>query len=520
MHILVKASGNKLSFINRKRLTKEYKTTLNTNLISNDELIFTDEYIKKNNVVITSFLNALAKECSITSLSFQDMDIANIFTNIIPKIKGIKLIIFESDEVLSYKVCEKLIKCPSLEKVIANYIPAYMFEMLDKYNIIPTSRDEILFTSNFMQENSLNNYSSIYYKYEISLSFPLSIEDFEDFTTFCKINKNLKVIHINEPNRFNLEEVINTLKIFHKSKIKILIHGDVHDKEVIEYLKKNNKNIKRKYKIYLKLKYSDEYIKANIAKQTNNNILRMCAYFIIVIIAMCLGLVLVDNYKSMMKVAKITEDIHKIIEATDTTTIKENLEKENGGKPVINDMVAATTVINSDTVAWLKVNNTNIDYPILQTDNNSYYLNYNINKERDPNGWLFMDSDNNHDLSDDNTIIYGHNRFVNGVMFGTLNKALWASWYTNPENQIIELDTLYGSYKFKIFSIYIVPTTTDYIQTRYYNDEDKVNFLSTITSRSIYNFNVPLDKDSKILTLSTCQNDAEKLVVHAVLIDE
>lgn len=520
MHILVKADAHKLSFINRKRLTEEHKTNLNTNLIANDELIFTDEYIKKNNVVISSFLNALIKEYNITSLVFQDMTVASIFTNILPKLKGIKLITFESNDVLTYKICEKLTKCPALEKVVANYIPAYMFEMLDKYNIIPSSKDEILFTSNFMQINKLNNYSSIYYQNVINLEFPLSIEDMEDFTSFCKINKNLKVIHINEPNRFNLEEIIDTLKSYRKRKIRIYIHGDVHDSEVIEYLKKNNKNIKRKYELTLKLKYSEKYIKDNLASQTNNNILRMCAYVVIATIVICLGMVGVDNYRSMMKVTKINEEIHKVIEATDTTEIKQELEKTHGGRPVINDMVAATATVNPDTVAWLKVNNTNIDYPIMQTDNNSYYLNYNINGEKDPNGWLFMDYANHHDLSDDNTIIYGHNRFVNGVMFGTLNKALWASWYTNPENQIIQFDTLYGSYKFQIFSIYIIPETVDYIDTTFPDSNKKSEFISKIVSRSIYDFKVPLDKNSKILTLSTCQNDEERLVVHAVLINE
>ena len=108
-----------------------------------------------------------------TSISFT-------FT-ILNKLKGIKNVYFESNEVLAYNICEKLAKCNSIKFVSANYIPSYMFEMLDKYNIIPESRDEVLFTSNFMQINSLSNYATIFYKYMIYLEFPFTKEDMDDF---------------------------------------------------------------------------------------------------------------------------------------------------------------------------------------------------------------------------------------------------------------------------------------------------------------------------------------------------
>lgn len=111
--------------------------------------------------------------------------------------------------------------------------------------------------------------------------------------------------------------------------------------------------------------------------------------------------------------------------------------------------------------------------------------------------------------------------YYSGVMFGTLYKTANASWYTNPDNQIITYNTLYENMEFKIFSIYRVPKTSDYLKVYFDGDEDFLEFIDMITKRSIYNFNVPINADDKIITLSTCSNNGTKrLVIHAVLINK
>ena len=518
MKVLIKIKDDRLSFLNRKKLNSEYKNMLNTNVISNDELVFSDEYIIKNYKIIANFFSELTKDYNINTLSFQNMDVALLILPIINKIKNINAINFDSEEVLPYKICEKLCKCRDIKYVSAEYIPQYMFEMLDKYGIIPESRSEILFTSNFMQLNGLSTYSNIYYKFIIYLDFPLTHDDLNDFASFSKINRNLKTIHINNANKFNLEEVIFLLKEYKHRNVRIIIHGDKHEEDLLDYLKKHSKKIKQKYKIKIKLSYSEKYIEENIVKETNNNILRTIALLMLFVAVLSSGLVFYDNIKSMKQVAKIQKEIESYIIATDPEEIVQNIENKSE-HPIINKYIASLTTINSEAVGWLKVNNTNIDYAILQTKDNDYYLHYNIYHEKDPNGWLFLDYENNTEIVDDNTIIYGHNRFVNGVMFGTLNKALYKNWYTNPENQIIKFDTMYGSYQYKIFSIYTVATTNDYITTNFKTEEKKMEFLKTIKERSIYDFGVDLNKDSKVLTLSTCQSDTTRLVVHGVLIN-
>ena len=519
MKILIKIKDDKLSFLNRKKLNNEYKNMLNTNVISNDELVFSDEYIKKNYKILSYFFSELTNSYNINVLSFQNMEVAFLIMPIFNKIKNINTLYFESEEVLPFKMCEKILKCNNIKYISVGYVPQYMFELLDKYGIIPESRDEVLYTSNFMELNGLSTYSTLFYKYSVLLDFPLTNEDLNDFSTFCKINKNLKIVHINMPTKINLEETIYILKEYRHRNVKLIIHGDNISEEVIDYLRRHNKTIKKKYKIFVKLKYSEKFIEENIVNETNNSILRACAIIMFILAIGSIGMIFLDNYKSMKETSRIQKEIETYIIATDTDELVKNLEKDNV-KKIKNDYIAALMTINSDAVGWLKVNNTNIDYAILQHTDNKYYLDYNIYNEEDPNGWLFMDYENNIETVDDNIIIYGHNRLLNGVMFGTLNKTLYKSWYTNPENQIIRFDTLYGSYQYKIFSIYTIPTTNDYLKTTYTDDNQKIEFLNTIKNRSIYNFDIALDKNSKVLTLSTCQSDTTRLVVHAVLTNE
>jgi sortase B len=131
-----------------------------------------------------------------------------------------------------------------------------------------------------------------------------------------------------------------------------------------------------------------------------------------------------------------------------------------------------------------------------------------------------MDYRNNPKEFNDNTIIYGHN-MNNGTMFGSLKKVLDSSWRKKEENMIVNLDLPTGSYKFKIFSIYKVDYTTDYLVTKFDSSNKKDDFIKMIRKRSIFKSNVKVEVSDKILTLSTCTgSNNRRLVVHAVLIKE
>ena len=174
--------------------------------------------------------------------------------------------------------------------------------------------------------------------------------------------------------------------------------------------------------------------------------------------------------------------------------------------------------INSDTVGWLSVNNTKINYPVVQAQDNEYYLVHSFNKAKSIAGWIFVDYRNTLDSFNSNTIIYGHSMVDDGLMFTTLSNALNSSWYNDESNLIISFSVGEKSYNWKIFSIYTVPDTNDYLITDFTSEEFE-EFIKMIKSRSVKDFNTDVKETDKILTLSTCyKDDKHRVVVHAVLI--
>lgn len=170
---------------------------------------------------------------------------------------------------------------------------------------------------------------------------------------------------------------------------------------------------------------------------------------------------------------------------------------------------------NPDTIGFIKVMGTNINYPFVQTLDNDYYLNRSYDKTYNNAGWIFLDYRNN-EFNDKNTIIYGHGR-INGTMFGSLKDTLKSSWQDNKDNYIIKISTEKENSIWQIFSVYKIATTSDYLQTTF-SDNEFESFISLIKGRSSYNFETNVTNEDKVLTLSTCYNDNDKMVVHAKLI--
>ena len=172
--------------------------------------------------------------------------------------------------------------------------------------------------------------------------------------------------------------------------------------------------------------------------------------------------------------------------------------------------------INSDVVGWIKVNGTNINYPFVQSKDNKYYLTHSFNKSYNNAGWVFLDYRNNN-INNRNTIIYAHGR-TDKTMFGTLRKVLNNGWINNTNNYVIKISTEKENSLWQIFSIYHIPTTNDYLQTEFKDKREYQRFLNILKNRSNHNFNTSITSNNTILTLSTCYNDSEKMVVHAKLI--
>lgn len=167
---------------------------------------------------------------------------------------------------------------------------------------------------------------------------------------------------------------------------------------------------------------------------------------------------------------------------------------------------------NPKTVAWLKVNGTDIEYPIVQASDNSYYLTHSFDNNYNSAGWPFADYKNKFDGTDKNIIVYGHNR-KDGSMFGTLKNIYTEEWYNDLNNRKILFYTEDDESIYEIFSCYTVQDEDYYIQTSFKGNFGK--FIDTLKNRSEREFDIDVDENDHILTLSTCGAGNTRVVIHA-----
>ena len=511
--ILIRVTKNTIRF-SYKDPSQKIINLNNTNVITDNELVFSMDYIEDNEKIVSLFLKELCQEKNIYRATMANTELALKLVNLFKKNPFITAICIRDNATLPFALYEKIIENKNINYIEANSIQGFLIELFDKKGIRSESRTEIFYPSAFMQNNNLTSFSKIFYKMNIRISSELTKDDEDDLLAFCNINKYLKTIHLDIFNKNDIETIIEILKNNKIKNIKILIYENIRDIKSIEYLKKLNKMI-RKYRLRIELIYSQDYLKNNIFNQIIVNMLKICGLIVAALVLSAITYVGISNYTSLNEVSKIQEKVQKTIEETEPEEIVNTRED----RVIKNSYIASLFSINSDVIGWLKVNNTNIDYPVVQTSDNEYYLKHNLYKENDKNGWIFMDYRNSLYNMDQNTIIYGHNMYYSGVMFGTLTKAYKKDWYSNPENLVISFNTIYESMNYQIFSIYKVPKTKDYLKTYFANDDDFNDFVKMIKDRSINDFEVEVNPGDKILTLSTCTGENQRLVVHAKLIN-
>lgn len=536
--IVFKVNGN---CINAYRLIKDTpKEDLNkTNVIDTKELVFSDVYIKNNLELVSSFLNVIIIKRKINTVCIRDFELITIILDIINTIPNITNLIIKPDESINYDIFLKLLDNNYLENLEVYDFPRILLDRLDtNKKIVVKTRTEILFVSNFMKVNNLNTYSDIYYKKNIVIS-DFTSDDKNDIVTFIKINKYLKEINFKNFSVSAFDFMMNLLIQNAKEDIKISFEYDNlkdTDINVISKYKKVNERLLLNANITFKINYSEEYRRNNLFKQININFIKVSLGAVILVIIFMIGINYYKNYVDEQHYLGIENNLKEIIKVNQKKTEEENpLDViEPGDEDLTTTTTTTTTVydiqyekvfstlqeINKDTVGWLTVNNTRIDYPVVQAKDNDYYLRRDYYQNKNRHGWIFMDYRNNPDELNENTIIYGHN-LANQTMFGTLRYALNSYWYKKSANQIITFNTPNENMKFQIFSIYTIPTTNDYLDITFPTTDAYQAYIDLVKGRSIYDFNIEVATDDKILTLSTCANGNDKrLVIHAKLIKE
>lgn len=543
-NIVFKLSASTISISEMKK-DVDYKSLNNTNIIDLKDLRFSNAYIKENFELVSNFLNLAIIKNNIDTVQINNLNIASIALDLASSWSHIKKIVFKPDKKLPYDLFLKL-----LDNKHATYIECfdmshYLIERLDmNKNVKIKTRNKIKATSEFMIVNSLNSFTDIYYKKYLVISFNFNPNDLDEFKSFMRINDKLKTIKVVNYSNEIMTTIINEIIENKKNNITIETNEKNNDLNTIynsvSYLKKSYHKYFEENNINFKLNYSKEYKSKNFFKEINFKIFTTLILFIILFSAAVVGINYYQQYRDKNKIDAQILDLESILKNAEEYLNEDNNDTDIDYIDVTDETQTTTkkksnyvssyytnfeqvfeTLLqkNSDTVGWLQVNNTKINYPVVKGESNSYYLNRDYFKKKNSMGWIFMDYRNNPETLDKNTIIYGHN-IKQGIMFGTIKNMMNKSWYNNATNQIITFNTPSKNMKWQIFSLYQINETEDYLKTEFESDEEYMNFLNMLKSRSKNDFHVELTPNSKILTLSTCFSHSTRHVVHAVLIED
>lgn len=231
--------------------------------------------------------------------------------------------------------------------------------------------------------------------------------------------------------------------------------------------------------------------------------------FFILSFCFCIYKIL-DIFKELDEAENLKEELIEIIDIPDVPS----------EEPEFTINFEELRKINSDVVGWIVIEDTQINYPIVQGSNNSFYLNHSYDKKWSGYGSIFLDSASSKDLSDNNTFIYGHNT-QNGSMFGQLYKYMSFDYY--KDHSVIYLYTPDANYKADIFSVYIDSTESNSYNQIYFSQEEYEQYIDIIKKKSRYDTQIEVNpSEDKIITLYSCSHESnrkktDRYFIHAVL---
>lgn len=237
---------------------------------------------------------------------------------------------------------------------------------------------------------------------------------------------------------------------------------------------------------------------------------------ILLVIILLTSLYRIYNYNKEDKNFKsATREVQEKFEREEVKTSNPGLDEKKKRDQEAIEKIEALRKDYPSVVGWIRVGGTDIDYPIVKGSDNNYYLNHNYKDEYNVFGAIFMDYRNKEDLSDQNTIIYGHNNQRDGN-FKDLHKYEDKDFFN--EDRFIEIYSLNGYKKYKVFAVYNAAPYDKFRSPSYTGEEGK-NLLAYIKERNLVSGVMP-EEIKDILTLQTCSPADTRLVVQGVLVED
>ena len=171
-----------------------------------------------------------------------------------------------------------------------------------------------------------------------------------------------------------------------------------------------------------------------------------------------------------------------------------------------------------EVVGWIKLDDTPIDYPIVQFSDNDFFLTRLPDGTAHRNGSIFLDYRNKDDFSDKSILIYGHETRA-GDMFGTLKHYRSQEFYDS--NPVIDIYTPEKDYKLILFAGHLAHSIRDHPPLEFESDDDFLYYIRQIRNKSVFNSNVEVTAEDKIVSLVTCAYDFNeaRLIVAGILIE-
>ncbi len=255
-----------------------------------------------------------------------------------------------------------------------------------------------------------------------------------------------------------------------------------------------------------------------------NKILTTLLLIVFFLVALYCGIKLCDYWLEGQRSDTVYEGLNQYVsipeDALEETLASEEASGEKPTENAGNSSVSAETqekvkpkpvsypvvdfnslsAINSDVIGWI-YNGAKINYPIVQGDDNSFYVNHMYDKRENKNGCIFLDYRNSSDFSDFNSILYGHS-MKNGSMFRTVLNYKDQEYYDKHPEFVIT--TPEGKYRISVFAGYVTSEGDDAWKLDFADDADKTAWINGRIQKSYFASDVVPSASDQIVTLSTC----------------
>ncbi|MBR3601751.1 MAG: class B sortase [Lachnospiraceae bacterium] len=284
-------------------------------------------------------------------------------------------------------------------------------------------------------------------------------------------------------------------------------------KEAVEKKEKTNKKPEPKKSLEDYDEEMQEYIKKELYLQEKSR--RRTVLICSLVAVLCMGYVFFYYYlyeRNSNEYEHLASLKEETVASDSQVHINYTKEEENKDLVVLEKYKKIFSQ-NKSLIGWIKIDDTNIDYPVMQTVNNEYYLDHNYNQQYDKNGSIFLDKDCDITNPGCNMIIYGHH-MKSGKMFGNLQ--LYSNREYYEKHPYIQFDTIYEEGRYQIMYVFRSRIyNEDEIVFKYYQffeastPEEFDSHMNEMANLSLYDTGVRATYGDKLITLSTCDNSEQ-----------